>query len=347
MDTEKSIFDTLDLDEIRRLIGEDVPAASAAAHKRPDAQTAEAGTEVEKPAVPEKPEMPETSASKAAEVMPAPAAQPNAAPPVQRRSESAAVEEEPAQPKAAQRAHPAQKQPTAPKRDETQVSDAPRGSVKRDVEKALAQHRDEAEQEKPPRGYEAFTMLHDLVVILAVLTLVFVFFFRLVGVDGESMIPTLYDRDYLILESNFLYHADDIERGDVIVLKVDAPSINKPIVKRVIATEGQTVDINFETGEVTVDGKILIEPYIYEPTYESYAEYGAGLEYPLTVPKGHLFVMGDDRNHSSDSRYAPIGCVSTDSVLGKVLFLVFPGRETDVYGNVIGKRDFGRIGAVS
>lgn len=342
MDTEKSIFDTLDLDEIRRLIGEDVPAASAAAHKTPDAQTAEAGTVVEKPAVPEKPKMPETSDSKAAEVTPAPAAQPNAAAPVHRRPESAASEEEPAQ-----RAHPAQKQPTAPKRDETQASDAPRGSVKRDVEKALAQHRDEAEQEKPPRGYEAFTMLHDLVVILAVLTLVFVFFFRLVGVDGESMIPTLYDRDYLILESNFLYHADDIERGDVIVLKVDAPSINKPIVKRVIATEGQTVDINFETGEVTVDGKILIEPYIYEPTYESYAEYGAGLEYPLTVPKGHLFVMGDDRNHSSDSRYAPIGCVSTDSVLGKVLFLVFPGRETDVYGNVIGKRDFGRIGAVS
>lgn len=342
MDTEKSIFDTLDLDEIRRLIGEDVPAASAAAHKTPDAQTAEAGTVVEKPAVPEKPEMPETSDSKAAEVTPAPAAQPNAAAPVHRRPESAASEEEPAQ-----RAHPAQKQPTAPKRDETQASDAPRGSVKRDVEKALAQHRDEAEQEKPPRGYEAFTMLHDLVVILAVLTLVFVFFFRLVGVDGESMIPTLYDRDYLILESNFLYHADDIERGDVIVLKVDAPSINKPIVKRVIATEGQTVDINFETGEVTVDGKILIEPYVYEPTYESYAEYGAGLEYPLTVPKGHLFVMGDDRNHSSDSRYAPIGCVSTDSVLGKVLFLVFPGRETDVYGNVIGKRDFGRIGAVS
>ena len=342
MDTEKSIFDTLDLDEIRRLIGEDVPAASAAAHKTPDAQTAEAGTVVEKPAVQEKPKMPETSDSKAAEVMPAPAAQPNAAAPVHRRPESAASEEEPAQ-----RAHPAQKQPTAPKRDETQASDAPRGSVKRDVEKALAQHRDEAEQEKPPRGYEAFTMLHDLVVILAVLTLVFVFFFRLVGVDGESMIPTLYDRDYLILESNFLYHADDIERGDVIVLKVDAPSINKPIVKRVIATEGQTVDINFETGEVTVDGKILIEPYIYEPTYESYAEYGAGLEYPLTVPKGHLFVMGDDRNHSSDSRYAPIGCVSTDSVLGKVLFLVFPGRETDVYGNVIGKRDFGRIGAVS
>lgn len=342
MDTEKSIFDTLDLDEIRRLIGEDVPAASAAAHKTPDAQTAEAGTVVEKPAVPEKPKMPETSDSKAAEVTAAPAAQPNAAAPVHRRPESAASEEEPAQ-----RAHPAQKQPTAPKRDETQASDAPRGSVKRDVEKALAQHRDEAEQEKPPRGYEAFTMLHDLVVILAVLTLVFVFFFRLVGVDGESMIPTLYDRDYLILESNFLYHADDIERGDVIVLKVDAPSINKPIVKRVIATEGQTVDINFETGEVTVDGKILIEPYIYEPTYESYAEYGAGLEYPLTVPKGHLFVMGDDRNHSSDSRYAPIGCVSTDSVLGKVLFLVFPGRETDVYGNVIGKRDFGRIGAVS
>lgn len=343
MDTEKSIFDTLDLDEIRRLIGEDVPAAPVAAPETSAAQTPEAGAKAEKLATPEKaamPEKPDSEAVEAMEAAPAPAAQKSPAAPVQRKPERD-VAEELTQPKAPQ------KQPTAPRRDEIQTSDAPRGSVKRDVEKALAQHRDEAEQEKPPRGYEAFTMLHDLVVILAVLTLVFVFFFRLVGVDGESMIPTLYDRDYLILESNFLYHADDIERGDVIVLKVDAPSINKPIVKRVIATEGQTVDINFETGEVTVDGKILIEPYIYEPTYESYAEYGAGLEYPVTVPKGHLFVMGDDRNHSSDSRYAPIGCVSTDSVLGKVLFLVFPGRETDVYGNVTGKRDFGRIGAVS
>ena len=130
-------------------------------------------------------------------------------------------------------------------------------------------------------------------------------------------------------------------------MNVEADGISGPIVKRVIATEGQTVDIDFQTGEVSVDGKILIEPYIYEPTYESYESYGLGMEYPVTVPKGQIFVMGDDRNHSADSRYSPIGCVSTDRVLGKVLFLVFPGRQTDVYGNVIGKRDFSRIGAVS
>lgn len=315
MDTQNSIFDTIDLDEIRRLIGEE-PAPKK--KEEPVAPTAPVQSE------------------------PTPAA------PAQPREEKREEKQEeilPQQP--APRAEKPAPAPQKPPRARAEQTDSVSSGVQRDVARALEQHREDADAEKPPRGYEAYTMLHDLVMILAVLTLVFVFFFRLVGVDGESMIPTLYDKDYLILESNFLYRADDIERGDVVVLKVETDAIDKPIVKRVIATEGQTVDIDFETGEVTVDGKILIEPYIYELTYESYAEYGLSLDYPVTVPKGHIFVMGDDRNHSADSRYAPIGCVSTDSVLGKVLFLVFPGRETDVYGNVVGKRDFSRIGAVS
>ena len=118
-----------------------------------------------------------------------------------------------------------------------------------------------------------------------------------------------------------------------------------PIVKRVIATGGQTVDIDFDAGEVYVDGARLDEPYTFEPTYESYGAYGVSLDYPVTVPEGSIFVMGDNRNHSADSRFAPVGCVDESCVLGKVLLIVFPGEQTDQYGSVTGKRQFSRIGA--
>lgn len=76
-----------------------------------------------------------------------------------------------------------------------------------------------------------------------------------------------------------------------------------------IAVGGQTVDIDFNAGIVYVDGQALDEPYTFEPTYLSYAEYGKALDYPVTVPEGELFVMGDNRNHSEDSRFSDVGCV--------------------------------------
>ena len=196
---------------------------------------------------------------------------------------------------------------------------------------------------KAPKGYEAFSMLQDLVYMLSVITILFVFFFRLVGVDGSSMYPTFVDQDYLVLESNVLYR--DIEAGDIVVMNVPYFENEGPIVKRVIATGGQTVDIEFDSGEVYVDGARLDEPYTFEPTYESYGAYGVSLDYPVTVPEGSIFVMGDNRNHSADSRFAPVGCVDESCVLGKVLLIVFPGEQTDQYGSVTGKRQFSRIGA--
>ena len=198
------------------------------------------------------------------------------------------------------------------------------------------------QKEQQPRGYEAYLILHDLVRMLAVITVIFVFFFRLVGVDGSSMFPTLVDRDYLVLESNFLYRS--VSRGDIVVL--DTPPFSEEdrlIVKRVIATGGQEVNIDFTSGEVYVDGVLLDEPYIYELTHN-----GSGWqEYPLTVPEGCVFVMGDNRNNSSDSRVAAVGCVKCENILGRVLLLIVPGRQTDAYGKVVGPRQFGRIGLVS
>ena len=192
-----------------------------------------------------------------------------------------------------------------------------------------AQQPDEAQtpaKQPEPKGYEAYLSLFDLVRMLAVITLMFVFFFRVNGVSGSSMYPTLVDKDYLVLESNFLYR--NARQGDIVVLYTPPFSDNDELlVKRVIAVGGQTVDIDFNAGVVYVDGQAL--------------------DYPVTVPEGELFVMGDNRNHSEDSRFSDVGCVKKEAVLGKVLLVIFPGRQTNELGAVTGGRDWHRFGAVS
>jgi len=217
----------------------------------------------------------------------------------------------------------------------------------RQVKEDEAPKKDEAPKEDPASkrpGYQLHTLLHDLVYILACVTILFVFAIRLVGVDGDSMYPTLHHSDYLGLLSNVLYH--EVEPGDVVVLSVPFFE-DKPIVKRVVAVGGQTVDIDFEKGVVYVDGAALDEPYTYEPTYLSYAESGQALEYPVTVPEGCLFVMGDNRNHSADSRFAPVGLVDEKDVLGKVLWILIPGADPDSDYPDARSRDLHRIGGVS
>lgn len=209
-----------------------------------------------------------------------------------------------------------------------------------------------APAEKPEKKseplYECYGILHDITYILAAVTLLFVFVVRLVGVDGTSMLPTLHHGDYLILESNFLYHGDDIETGDIVVLTVPYYK-EEPIVKRVIATGGQTVDIDFENHIVYVDGQALEEPYLIDYTgtgsWNNWdGEYG--LSYPATVPEDCIFVLGDNRNNSTDSRFAPVGMVDTRCILGKVLAVALPGETRDEQGNVTDPRDWSRIGLV-
>ncbi len=156
-------------------------------------------------------------------------------------------------------------------------------------------------------------------VIFAVIlcVLVFVFCVRVVTVDGNSMLPSLHSGDRLIV-SNL---KKDYQAGDIVVL-VAPKFMSEPLVKRIIATEHQVVEINFDKGIVYVDGEALFEPYIAEPTFER-QDYTDSVE----VPEGCVFVMGDNRNHSSDSRTATIGCVDTRYILGEAYFVAFPVKS--------------------
>lgn len=179
--------------------------------------------------------------------------------------------------------------------------------------------------------------LHDLVFLLAGIMLVFVLFFRIVIVDGTSMNRTLLHGDYLLLINNIFYQ--EPQCGDIVVVTKDSFDNGAPIVKRVIAREGQTVDIDFEQGIVYVDGTALDEPYVNTPTNTN-----GGMRFPLTVSEGCLFVMGDNRNKSRDSRYPEIGLVDEREILGKAVFLIFPGDPDGPQGPE--KADMSRIGAL-
>ncbi len=186
---------------------------------------------------------------------------------------------------------------------------------------------------KKEEGRDLYEWIQALVCSVLAVVLLFTFVVRLIGVDGHSMVPTLQDGDRLLVLNSML--DDDYQYGDIVVLRKDT-FMTEPIVKRVIATEGQTVDIDFASGSVYVDGELLEEDYINEPTYVE-----EGTEFPLTVPEGCIFVMGDNRNHSSDSRdYRPGHggyplCHRQGGVPG------FPGAD-----ETTGERDFGRIGGI-
>ena len=126
--------------------------------------------------------------------------------------------------------------------------------------------------------------LHDIVYVLALILLLFTFCMRVVIVSGSSMFSTLVDGDYLLLINRPL--CGDFEQGDIVVASMDRFRGGEAIVKRVIATEGQTVDIDFRTGIVYVDGEALQEDYIYTPTILS-----EGVEFPLVVEEGCVFLM--------------------------------------------------------
>lgn len=168
------------------------------------------------------------------------------------------------------------------------------------------------------RNLDILDWYDALVFALALLVLVFVFVARIVVVRGHSMESTLQDNDRLLVQSTFYIP----ERGDVVV--VDSYiNYGKPLVKRVIAKGGDVVDVDTEKGLVYVNGEALQEPYApAEGTLVA-----GNMPFPLTVPEGSLFLMGDNRQHSTDSRFASVGFVDERDILGKVLLRIFPLNE--------------------
>ena len=161
---------------------------------------------------------------------------------------------------------------------------------------------------------EVYDWLQCVVVALIACVLVFMFVARVIDVVGTSMVPTLQDGDKIIITRL----VGEYKQGDIVVLQKDSFR-DEPIVKRIIATEGQTIDIDFTTGTVYVDDVPLQEDYVNELTFRQEDFTG-----PVTVPEGCVFVMGDNRNNSTDSRDARIGCVDTRNIMGKVIFRILP-----------------------
>ena len=162
--------------------------------------------------------------------------------------------------------------------------------------------------------------LHDLICMLMAILLIFLIFFRIIVVSGDSMYSTLVDGDYVLLLKNLFY--PEPQQGDIVVISKECFDNGSPIVKRVIATEGQTVDIDEMTATVYVDGISLEETYINTPTTHS-----GTTQFPLVVEEGCLFVMGDNRGVSLDSRDQRIGQVDKRVVLGKAIYLMIPGSN--------------------
>ncbi len=167
--------------------------------------------------------------------------------------------------------------------------------------------------------YDFVSIIMAAFIIIAI---VFVFAFRLVGVKGESMENTLHNNDWLITmqKSEYVY-------GDIVVT-TKYNYFNEPIIKRVIATEGQTVDIDYSTGTVYVDGKALDEPYTKEDFMIEKIDH---MQFPYTVPEGYLFCMGDNRNGSTDSRSTLVGAIDEKHIMGKAVIRLLPFGDFDIY----------------
>ncbi len=196
-------------------------------------------------------------------------------------------------------------------------------SVSSTEEEIIADKDDEKEESSKKKFYLS---VYDLVSVVMsafiIIAVVFTFAFRLVSVDGESMTNTLQHGDWLLTVNKAEY-----VQGDIVVVTQDT-YFHEPLIKRVIATGGQTIDIDYSTATVYVDGKALKEPYVRENYMNEKVDYR---DFPYTVPEGHLFCMGDNRNGSTDSRSSLVGPIDEREILGKAVVRIMPFGDFDIY----------------
>ncbi len=199
----------------------------------------------------------------------------------------------------------------------------------------MAENKKRKQQERSLNWKQNLVLyIHDLLYMIVTIFVIFLLVFRVIVVSGSSMYDTLLNGDYLLLLSNVFYR--DPQPQDIIVVSKDSFDDGAPIIKRVIATEGQMIDIDFQAGVVYVDGKPLDEPYVYTPTNVE-----EGMVFPLTVEENCVFAMGDNRNNSRDSRDPSIGQIDKREILGKAIFLFLPAADE---GHAA--PEFDRIGAI-
>lgn len=180
---------------------------------------------------------------------------------------------------------------------------------------------EEAAAKELAQRRDTYDWIQCLISALIVCVLVFVFIFRVIDVKGTSMVPTLNNQDKMLV-SGLFYKP---KAGDIVVFKKDEYDPEKALVKRIIATEGQKINIDFDKGIVYVDEVPIEEEYINDITTTKLDFIG-----PKTVPEGCVFVMGDNRNMSTDSRKAEIGMVDSRLIIGKVYCILFPLKSFGV-----------------
>ena len=188
---------------------------------------------------------------------------------------------------------------------------------------ALSREADSGE-ELPERNQKLWDIVYDVIATLESAVIILILLFSLVlrpaAVIGNSMLPSFSGGDRVACVHSF----SGYERGDVIIIS-HATRKDESIIKRVIAVGGDTVDIDFYKGTVSVNGQVLDEPYVNTPTNLSY-----DMTFPVTVPEGKL---GDNRNDSLDSRSTDIGFINENKVLGKVVFRFYPFDRIKIIKN--------------
>ncbi len=210
-------------------------------------------------------------------------------------------------------------------KDERVVDLNTESTVSEDKDETVTELKNDTGKKKEKKR-QNYIAVYDLVSIVMssfiIIAIVFTFAFRLVGVVGSSMTNTLHENDWLLT-----FQKENYERGDIVVI-TQPNYFNEPLIKRVIATEGETVDIDFSSGTVYVDGVALEEPYTREDYILPKLD---DVEFPYTVPEGHIFCMGDNRNGSTDSRSTLIGSLDERYVLGKAFIRILPFGDFNIY----------------